>query len=430
MRYRIKWVYAKKSFGVVDNHMTDVEEAHPAGPSDSGAPLSVSALNRLARSRLESTIPLMWVTGEVSNLVRAASGHQYFSLKDAQSAVRCVLFRGRAGSSEVVLANGQQVDVRASATLYEPRGEFQLQVDSVRLAGLGARFAALEALRRQLLAEGALDSERKRPLPAMPRAVGIVTSPSGAAIRDLLRILGERMPGLRVILYPALVQGDTAPESIAQAIAAASGRQEVDVLIVGRGGGSIEDLWAFNTERVARAILACGIPVVSAVGHETDTLLSDLVADLRAPTPTAAAALVCPDRRQSIARLEQLWRRLQREITRRDETLAQGLDNLAARLLSPAQRIELQLQRLAHLRSRLGRRWLDDAAARVERAAAALAMLSPERVLERGYVWVSDAGGQLVHRAGDLAAGDALDLHFADGTLPVRVSGPTRSGGT
>jgi exodeoxyribonuclease VII large subunit len=410
--------------------MTDVEQAHPAGPQDTGLPLSVSALNRLARSRLEATIPLLWVTGEVSNLVRAASGHQYFSLKDAQSAVRCVLFRGRAGGSEVALANGQQVDVRASATLYEPRGEFQLQVDSVRLAGLGARFAALETLRRQLLAEGALDSERKRPLPTMPRAVGIVTSPSGAAIRDLLRILGERMPGLRVILYPALVQGEAAPESIAQAIATASRRDEVDVLIVGRGGGSIEDLWAFNTERVARAILACGMPVVSAVGHETDTLLSDLVADLRAPTPTAAAALVCPDRRQSIARLEQMWRRLQREMNRRDETLTQGLDNLAARLLSPAQRIELQLQRLAHLRSRLGRRWLDDAAARVERAGAALTMLSPERVLERGYVWVSDAGGQLVRRAGDLATGDAVDLHFADGTLPVQVSGSRRSGAT
>jgi len=410
--------------------MTDVEGGRYTGLPAPGIPLSVSALNRLARASLESNIPLMWVTGEVSNLVRAASGHQYFSLKDAQSAVRCVLFRGRADSSEVVLANGQQVDVRATATLYEPRGEFQLQVDSVRLAGLGARFAALEALRRQLLAEGALDASRKRALPAMPRAVGIVTSPAGAALRDLLRILGERMPGLRVILYPALVQGDTAPDSIADAIATAHRRDEVDVLIVGRGGGSIEDLWAFNTERVARAILACGIPVVSAVGHETDNLLSDQVADVRAPTPTAAAALVCPDRRQAIARLEQFWRRLQREMLRRDETLAQGLDNLAARLLSPAQRIELQLQRLALLRSRLGRRWLDDALARAERAAAALALLSPERVLERGYVWVSDAQGELVRRSAGLAAGADLDLHFADGTLPVQVSGPRRSSET
>jgi len=430
MFWAIKWLYAKTPLQAVDKQMTDVEGNRIGGLPDPGLPLSVSGLNRLARSRLEAAIPLLWVTGEVGNLVRAASGHQYFSLKDAQSAVRCVMFRGRAGASEVALANGQQIDVRATATLYEPRGEFQLQVDSVRLAGLGARFAALEALRRQLLAEGALDSSRKRLLPAMPRAVGIVTSPSGAAVRDLLRMLGERMPGLRVIVYPTLVQGDAAPAAIAQAIATADHRNEVDVLIVGRGGGSIEDLWAFNTERVARAILACGIPVVSAVGHETDNLLSDQVADLRAPTPTAAAALVCPDRRQSITRLEQLWRRLQREIQRRDDSLSQGLDNLAARLLSPAQRIELQQQRLALLRSRLGQRWLDDAVARLERAAAALALLSPERVLERGYVWVSDAQGELVRQSAGLAEGAALDLHFADGTLPVRISGPRRSGET
>jgi exodeoxyribonuclease VII large subunit len=422
---------SKKSRELIDIAMTNVEGvtgARPADGPDPVAPLSVSELNRLARTRLEASIPLLWVSGEISNLVRAASGHQYFSLKDAQSSVRCVLFRGRASSTEVAMANGQQVDVRASATLYEPRGEFQLQVDSVRLAGLGARFAALEALRRQLLAEGALDAARKQPLPAMPRAVGIVTSPSGAAIRDLLRILGERMPGLRVILYPAVVQGDGAPDSIAQAIAAAVTRAEVDVLIVGRGGGSIEDLWAFNSERVARALLACPIPVVSAVGHETDTLLSDLVADVRAPTPTAAAALVCPDRRQLIERLQRVWQQMQREVQRRDETLLQRLDHLAARLLSPAQRIELQLQRLATLRSRLGRRWLDDAALRAEGAAAALALLSPERVLERGYVWVSDASGQLVRSADAAAPGDDLDLHFADGTLPVRVSAPKRSG--
>ncbi|MBU3694817.1 MAG: exodeoxyribonuclease VII large subunit [Rhodocyclaceae bacterium] len=400
-----------------------------AGP-DAAAPLSVTAINRLARTRLETAIPLLWVTGEVSNLVRAASGHQYFSLKDAQSAVRCVLFRGRAGNSEVALANGQQVDVRASATLYEPRGEFQLQVDTVRLAGLGARFAALEALRRKLLAEGALDAARKRPLPFMPRAVGIVTSPTGAAIRDLLRMLGERMPGLRVILYPTLVQGEAAPDAIAEAIATAGRRAEVDVLIVGRGGGSIEDLWAFNSERVARALLACPIPTVSAVGHETDTLLSDLVADVRAPTPTAAAALVCPDRRRLIASLEQLWRHLQREMARDDETLCQRLDHLSTRLLSPAQRIEMQSQRLALLRARMGRRWLDEAEARVAQGAAALALLSPARVLKRGYAWVSDAEGRVVRGAGALAEGDALDLHFADGVVPVAVMPPRRSAAT
>lgn len=412
--------------------MTDVDwTPFPSTEPDPSVPLSVTALNRLARSRLEAAIPLLWVTGEVSNLVRAASGHQYFSLKDAQSAVRCVLFRSRhGGGGEVALTNGQQVDVRASATLYEARGEFQLRVEGVRLAGLGARFAALEALRQRLLAEGALDPARKRPLPAMPRSVGIVTSPTGAAIRDLLRILGERMPSLRVVLYPSLVQGDTAPESIAEAIETASARREVEVLIVGRGGGSIEDLWAFNTERVARALLACPIPTVSAVGHETDTLLSDLVADVRAPTPTAAAALVCPDRRALIDRLGTIWRRLRREMLRHDNDLAQRLDHLSARMLSPLQRVELQQERLALLRSRLDTRWLDGAATRVERAAAALTLLSPERVLERGYVWVSDARGEVVRVAAGLSGGDALELHFADGSVPVEVSGSRRSAAT
>jgi exodeoxyribonuclease VII large subunit len=233
-----------------------------------------------------------------------------------------------------------------------------------------------------------------------------------------------------VVLYPSLVQGDTSPESIAEAIETAGARREVEVLIVGRGGGSIEDLWAFNTERVARALLACPIPTVSAVGHETDTLLSDLVADVRAPTPTAAAALVCPDRRALIDRLDATWRRLRREMLRHDTDLAQRLDHLSARLLSPVQRIELQQQRLALLRSRLGTRWLDDAAARLERAAAALALLSPERVLERGYVWVSGTCGEVVRVAAGLSGGDALELHFADGSVPVDVSGSRRSAAT
>jgi exodeoxyribonuclease VII large subunit len=390
-------------------------------------PLSVTALNRMARDSLEAAIPLLWVTGEVSGLMLAASGHRYFSLKDAQSVVRCVVFRGRGNAAELPLANGQQVDVRATATLYEARGDFQLRVDAVRLAGLGARFAALEALRQRLLAEGALDAARKRLLPFLPQAVGIVTSPSGAAICDLLRILGERMPGLRIVLYPSLVQGATAPDSIADAIAAAGQRAEVDVLIVTRGGGSLEDLWAFNTERVARAILGCPIPVVSAVGHETDNLLSDLVADLRAPTPTAAATLVCPDRQQLLAQLQQSWKRLSREMERRNEALAQRLDHLAARLLSPAQRVDWQMQRLALLRSRLCSAWLDAAAARTERAAAALAMLSPERVLERGYAWVSDTSGQVVRSASAAAPGAVLDLHFIDGVVPVTVRPPRRS---
>jgi exodeoxyribonuclease VII large subunit len=383
------------------------------------APLTVSALNRLARERLESAIPLLWITGEVSNLTRAASGHCYFSLKDADCSVRCVMFRGRVAASGLQLVNGQQLDVRASATLYEARGEFQLQVDALRLAGLGSRFATLEALKQRLLAEGALDAARKRALPTMPRAVGIVTSPSGAAVRDLLTLLEQRMPSLRVVVYPTLVQGDSAPSTIAAAIELAGQRLEVDVLIVGRGGGSIEDLWAFNSEAVARAILACPLPVVSAVGHETDTVLSDLVADVRAPTPSAAATLVCPDHRQLLDYLTQQQQRLQRGMQMRLEDREQRLDHITARLLSPAQRVELQLARLAEWRARLSSAWLDRLEQRLDRLAGGLDLLSPHRVLERGYAWVSRGDGSVLRSVAGVASDERLDIHLADGTLPA-----------
>lgn len=412
-----------KRVTLVDSETDNLAGSPPKTPADhaGAAPLSVAQLSRLVRQELERSMPLLWVTGEVSNLVRAASGHQYFSLKDATSQVRCVLFRNR-NASAAGLANGAQVDVRAVATLYEPRGEFQLQVDTVRLAGLGARFVALEALKRHLAAEGAFDVARKRALPVFPGCIGLVTSPSGAAVRDMLRLLGERMPGVGVIIYPSLVQGDSAPEQLAKAIATAGARAEIDVLIVGRGGGSIEDLWAFNSEMVARAILACPIPVVSAVGHETDTTLADWVADLRAPTPSAAAALACPDRRQLLQVLDQRQRRLQRAAAQVINAVEQRVDRAAGRLLSPAQRIGLQMERLNRLRERLDASWLEAAERRVEQIAAGLALLSPQRVLERGYAWISRPDGSVVRSASALGPDDPIWLHFADGRVGAKTT--------
>jgi len=272
----------------------DVAAAEPALPV-----LSVSELNRMARRALESQLPLLWVEGEVSNFTRAASGHWYFAIKDASAQVRCVMFRGRNQFADFTPANGDHVEVRALPSLYEARGEFQLGVEQIRRAGAGRLYEAYLRLKAKLEAEGLFDPAKKRPLPRFPRRVGIVTSPQAAALHDVLTALARRMPGLPVVIYPTPVQGASAGAQIAAAIRAAGARAECDVLLVCRGGGSLEDLWAFNDEMVARAIAASPLPVVSGVGHETDFTLADFAADLRArrppppPNSPARCARIC-----------------------------------------------------------------------------------------------------------------------------------------
>ena len=261
-----------------------------------GGPLTVTQFNAIARQQIERNLPLLWIAGEISNFTRAPSGHCYFSLKDERAQVRCVMFRSRLQNLEFAPGNGMQVEVRAVPTLYEARGEFQLGVENMRKAGLGALFEKFARLKTKLEAEGIFASERKRPVPRFPRRIGVITSPAAAALRDVLTTLRRRMPSIPVIIYPTLVQGDSARTQIAAAIAIAGARAECDVLILCRGGGSIEDLWAFNEESVARAMVASPIPIVSGVGHETDFTIADFVADARAPTPTGAAELVSPNR--------------------------------------------------------------------------------------------------------------------------------------
>ena len=257
--------------------------------------ISVAELNRLARGAVERGVPLVWVAGEISNFKRYDSGHCYFTLKDDAAQVDAVMFRHKAQNLDWKPDNGMQVEVRATATVDEARGKFQLVVDAMRRAGLGALYAAFEKLKARLEQEGLFDPALKRALPPFPRTVGVVTSPQAAALRDVITTLRRRMPGISVIIYPTPVQGEGAGAKIADAIALAGARAECDVVIVCRGGGSIEDLWAFNEEAVARAIRACPLPVVSGVGHETDFTIADFAADARAPTPTAAAELVSPD---------------------------------------------------------------------------------------------------------------------------------------
>jgi exodeoxyribonuclease VII large subunit len=408
--------------------------------------LSVSALNRLARETLERSFPLFWVAGEISNLTRAASGHWYFSLKDERAQVRCVMFRNRNSALDWIPREGDHVEARALVTLYEARGDFQLTIEILQRAGLGTLFEAFERLKAKLEKEGLFDPARKRPLPAHPCQIGIVTSPDAAALRDVLTTLRRRMPGIPVVLYPTPVQGKGAAEIIARAIRTAGERNECDVLIVCRGGGSIEDLWQFNEEVVARAIAESPIPVISGVGHETDFTIADFVADRRAPTPTAAAELVTPDRQALLQLANTLHLRLRRQMQHLLHQRMQQTDYLARRLVHPGEKIRQQQERLGHLQARLKAallRLTDRAQARFQplpqRMVAAQARdlqrkrdrllrleqnlrhLSPDSVLERGYSLVQQADGSIVRDSARLATAEPLTVTFARGQAEVRV---------
>ncbi|MGB7397419.1 MAG: exodeoxyribonuclease VII large subunit, partial [Candidatus Macondimonas sp.] len=297
-----------------------------APPADSV--YSVSRLNREARILLEGGLPLLWVMGEISNFSQPSSGHWYFTLKDAQAQVRCAMFRNRNQGLGLRPQNGMQVQVRVRVSLYEPRGEFQLIAEQMQPAGEGALRLAFEALKARLAAEGLFDASLKRPLPAYPHTIGVITSPTGAALRDILHVLNRRYPLARVVFYPVPVQGVDAAPQIVQALRLAGERAECDVLILARGGGSLEDLWAFNEEIVARAVRACPLPVVSGVGHEIDFTIADFVADLRAPTPSAAAESVVPDGSDLLRRFDQYQQRLSTLARHRVERAGTRLNQL------------------------------------------------------------------------------------------------------
>ncbi|MDB5804165.1 MAG: xseA, partial [Betaproteobacteria bacterium] len=328
----------------------------PVSPGERSRAISVSELNRGVRGMLERGYPLVAVRGEISNFTRAASGHIYFVLKDAGAQVRCAMWRGKAQALSFVPANGDAVEVRANVTLFEARGEFQLAVESMRRDGAGNLFEAFLRLKEKLAGEGLFDPERKRPLPALPRAIGVVTSPQAAALRDIVTALKRRAPMIPVVIYPTPVQGEGAAARIAQAIATANARAEVEVLLVCRGGGSIEDLWSFNEEVVARAIAASDIPVISGVGHETDFTIADFAADLRAPTPTAAAELAAPHRDDLLARLSGAAYEMRRAMQAYLDEARQKLDWTARDLVPPSARLAAQRRDLGDLARRLD--WL------------------------------------------------------------------------
>lgn len=433
------------------------------------AAVSVSELNALARSLLEDNLFGLWVAGEVSNLTRAASGHYYFSLKDSRAQVRCAMFKGTAAKLAAPLKEGDHIELTGKISIYEARGEFQITVNEVRLKGLGQLYEAYEKLKARLQAEGVFAAERKKPLPAHPRTIGIVTSLAAAALRDVVSTLKRRAPEIPVIVYPTAVQGAGSEFQIAQAIQTASARAETDVLIVCRGGGSIEDLWAFNEEPVVRAIEACEIPVVSGVGHETDFTLADFAADVRAPTPTGAAELVSPNRLESLHKLAQAQGRLKTALEQRYYDASQRVDWFARQIRHPQQKLNeqrnqlaalqqslhfsmhnnhrfnvqklvRQQQTLAHLRPDISAAKRDVIRfqtalqqsrlslfalyrQRLEKQAALLEAVSPQHILERGFSVVKNSRGQVIRSVHALKQGQKLHITFADGETDVRVTG-------
>jgi exodeoxyribonuclease VII large subunit len=389
--------------------------------------LRVSELNRLLRTSLETSVPAVWVAGEISNLKVHTSGHCYFRLKDAEGQIAAVMFRSAARSLRFKPEDGLAVLAHGRVSLYEVRGDLQLYVDALEPRGVGGAQLALEQLKRRLAEEGLFAAERKRPLPAWPRRVGVVTALSGAAVHDIVTSLRGRLPGIRVVVRPVRVQGEFAGGDIVAALTDLAREPEIDVIIVGRGGGSIEDLWAFNEERVARAIVAAPVPVVSAVGHEVDVTLADLAADCRAATPTAAAALVVPDARV-----------LSQQLTRRADAMAAALllsllrrrervQALARHVRDPRQTLLRQRLRIDELGERGARAvigTLRAARARLVAAGERLQALSPLAVLERGYAIARrTSDGHVVRSAGELARGDQLEVLFRRGAARVRVEG-------
>jgi exodeoxyribonuclease VII large subunit len=378
----------------------------------------------MARDILERSFPLFWVSGEISNMTRAASGHWYFSLKDSGAQVRCVMFRGRNSYLDWVPKEGDKVEARATVTLYEARGDFQLTIEFLQRAGLGALFEAFEKLKQKLQAEGLFDEARKRAIPAFPKQVGIVTSADAAALHDVLTTLRRRMPGIPVVIYPTPVQGKGAAMLIAAAIEKASQRAECDVLIVCRGGGSIEDLWQFNEEIVARAIVNCNIPVISGVGHETDFTIADFAADRRAPTPTAAAEMASSNREALLNTLLQQQQSLQRSMSYKVNRYMQQLDFLARRLLSPAQQLTHKQENLAQLGTRLQnsvQQLLGRQQEKLLRLTLNLQHLNPNAVLNRGYALVQTREGAIVRASSQIAAGDLINIRFAEGSAEAEI---------
>ena len=406
----------------------------------------VGVLCRAIADAIEARFNPIAVRGEISGFTRASSGHCYFTLKDPQGQLRCAMFKRSAQMLNFAPKDGQSVEVFGRLGVYEPRGELQLVVESMRTTGQGTWFEQFLKLKAQLEAEGLFNADRKRPIPERPRAIGIVTSLGAAALHDVATALQRRVPHIPVVLSPALVQGADAPASLLQALQALSAKPEIDVILLVRGGGSLEDLWAFNDEQLARAIVACPVPIISGVGHETDFTIADFCADLRAPTPTAAAELCAVSQTDLVHQVMGLQELMQNLVHRQIDKSSQGLDLAQSRIGRPSQAISQQvlrvtrleqsmLQRMAsitqacqhdlinkkaHLQRALGQT-LQNSQQRVQRSQLRLGLLNPRLVLERGFAWLSDEKGVAISSVNQTKVGQSVQATLADGLVDLSV---------
>ena len=390
--------------------------------------LSVGDLNRAIAASLEDRFDTVWVSGEISNFKAYDSGHWYFSLKDEEGQIRCVMFRGRNGQVGFMPQSGDLVEVSASLGLYVPRGDIQLTIQTMRRAGMGGLYEAFLKLKAKLAKEGLFDEERKREIPSHPRSIGIITSPQAAALKDVLSTLARRAPHIPIVIYPTLVQGPDAPSGIIAALKAAAKENAVDVILLVRGGGSIEDLWAFNDEQLAYAIAQSPIPVVSGVGHETDFTIADFVADLRAPTPTGAAELAAPRKDQMLQELEAIKQALLQRVIQRVEREAQTLDQLALRLSHALPNPDRMREQIINWQQRLNQTWsvrMENWKRNQSHYQLQLEMLNPQRTLERGYaVILSKQENELhaVRKPNELNTENIFQVRLAEGQAEVQFS--------
>lgn len=389
--------------------------------------LSVGDLNRAITASLEDRFDTVWVSGEISNFKAYDSGHWYFSLKDEEGQIRCVMFRGRNGQVGFMPQSGDLVEVSANLGMYVPRGDIQLTIQTLRRAGMGGLYEAFLKLKAKLAKEGLFDEDRKREIPTHPRSIGIVTSPQAAALKDVLSTLARRAPHIPIVIYPTLVQGPDAPAGIIAALKAAEKEKAVDVILLVRGGGSIEDLWAFNDEQLAYVIADSTIPVVSGVGHETDFTIADFVADLRAPTPTGAAELAAPRKDQLLQELDAIMQALLQRIHQRIEREAQTLDQLSLRLSHALPNPDRMREQINSWQQRLNQAW----SVRMEswkrnqiHYQLQLEMLNPQRTLERGYAVILNKSAEHLHAVrnpADLKTNDAYQIRLAEGNAQVQI---------
>ena len=390
--------------------------------------LTVGDLNRAIAASLEERFDSVWVRGEISNFKAYDSGHWYFSLKDEEGQIRCVMFRGRNGQVGFMPQSGDLVEVSANLGLYVPRGDIQLTIQTLRRAGMGGLYEAFLKLKAKLAKEGLFDAERKREIPTHPRSIGIITSPQAAALKDVLSTLARRAPHIPIVIYPTLVQGPDAPAGIIAALKAAEKEKVVDVILLVRGGGSIEDLWAFNDEKLAYAIAQSSVPIVSGVGHETDVTIADFVADLRAPTPTGAAELAAPRKDQMLQELDAIMQALSQRIHQRIEREAQTLDQLALRLSHALPNPDRMREQIVNWQQRLSQAWvvrMESWNRNQSHYKSQLEMLNPQRTLERGYAVIlskEDLAMHAVRNPKELNVEQLFQVRLAEGQAEVQFA--------